>query len=156
MVRVFLSAPTKEEALAGVDELMLDKKFGSAGNTIVIEEFMTGREDYLYYHLLTVTQSGLYHLHRITREQKMVIRGLNTGGMGNFSPSPFYTKEVDDFCQKYVYQPTVDAMKAEGRPFKGCYFLRTYAYTLRDQESLRYNARFGDPRSTGCSSENEE
>jgi phosphoribosylamine--glycine ligase len=71
-------------------------------------------------------------------------QGLNTGGMGNFSPSPFYTSEVDDFCKKYIYQPTVDAMKAEGRPFKGVIF---FGLMLTDKgpRVLEYNARFGDP-----------
>ena len=69
---------------------------------------------------------------------------MNTGGMGNFSPSPFYTKEVDDFCQKYIYQATVDAMAAEGRPFKGVIF---FGLMLTDKgpRVLEYNARFGDP-----------
>ena len=108
-----LICPTKEEALAGVDELMLDKKFGSAGNTIVIEEFMTGREvsvlSFVDGNTIRIMSSAQDH-----KRAKDGDQGLNTGGMGNFSPSPFYTKEVDDFCQKYVYQPTVDAMKAEG------------------------------------------
>lgn len=71
-------------------------------------------------------------------------KGLNTGGMGTFSPSPFYTKEVDDFCKKYIYQPTVDAMAAEGRPFKGIIF---FGLMLTDKgpKVLEYNARFGDP-----------
>ena len=70
--------------------------------------------------------------------------GLNTGGMGNFSPSPFYTKEVDEFCKKYIYQPTVDAMKAEGRPFKGIIFFGLML-TEDGPKVLEYNARFGDP-----------
>ena len=71
-------------------------------------------------------------------------QGLNTGGMGNFSPSPFYTEEVDAFCQKYIYQPTVDAMKAEGRPFKGVIFFGLML-TEDGPKVLEYNARFGDP-----------
>ena len=70
--------------------------------------------------------------------------GLNTGGMGNFSPSPFYTKEVDDFCQKYIYQATVDAMAAEGRPFTGVIFFGLML-TEDGPKVLEYNARFGDP-----------
>lgn len=129
-----LICPTKEEALAGVDELMLDKKFGSAGNTIVIEEFMTGREvsvlSFVDGNTIRIMSSAQDH-----KRAKDGDQGLNTGGMGNFSPSPFYTKEVDDFCQKYVYQPTVDAMKAEGRPFKGVIFFGLML-TPKDQESL--------------------
>ena len=99
---------TLEEAKEGVKTIMLDKKFGSAGNEMVIEEFM------------------------------------NTGGMGNFSPSPFYTEEVDKFCKKYIYQPTVDAMAAEGRPFKGVIFFGLML-TPDGPKVLEYNARFGDP-----------
>ena len=71
-------------------------------------------------------------------------QGLNTGGMGNFSPSPFYTPEVDEFCKKYVYQKTVDAMAAEGRPFKGIIFFGLML-TADGPKVLEYNARFGDP-----------
>ena len=71
-------------------------------------------------------------------------QGLNTGGMGTFSPSPFYTEEVDAFCKKYIYQPTVDAMKAEGRPFKGIIFFGLML-TPEGPKVLEYNARFGDP-----------
>ena len=71
--------------------------------------------------------------------------GLNTGGMGTFSPSPFYTKEVDEFCQKHIYQATVDAMRAEGRPFKGIIFFGLML-TEDGPKVLEYNARFGDPR----------
>lgn len=138
-----LICPTKEEALAGVDELMLDKKFGSAGNTIVIEEFMTGREvsvlSFVDGNTIRIMSSAQDH-----KRAKDGDQGLNTGGMGNFSPSPFYTKEVDDFCQKYVYQPTVDAMKAEGRPFKGVIFFGLML-TPNGPRVLEYNARFGDP-----------
>ena len=70
--------------------------------------------------------------------------GLNTGGMGTFSPSPFYTEEVDEFCKKYVYQPTVDAMAAEGREFKGIIFFGLML-TPNGPRVLEYNARFGDP-----------
>lgn len=108
---------TLEEAKAGVKEIMEDKKFGTAGNTMVIEEFMTGREvsvlSFVDGNTIKTMTSAQDH-----KRAKDGDQGLNTGGMGTFSPSPFYTKEVDDFCQKYIYQATVDAMKAEGRPFK--------------------------------------
>ena len=116
-----LICETKEDAMAGVNELMLDKKFGSAGNTIVVEEFMTGREvsvlSFVDGNTIKIMSSAQDH-----KRAKDGDQGLNTGGMGNFSPSPFYTDEVDAFCKKYVYQATVDAMKAEGRPFKGVIF----------------------------------
>lgn len=134
---------TKEEALAGVNELMLDKKFGSAGNTIVIEEFMTGREvsvlSFVDGNTIKIMSSAQDH-----KRAKDGDLGLNTGGMGNFSPSPFYTEEVDAFCKKYIYQATVDAMKAEGRPFKGVIFFGLML-TPNGPRVLEYNARFGDP-----------
>ena len=112
---------TLEEAKAGVKEIMEDKKFGSAGNTMVIEEFMTGREvsvlSFVDGKTIQIMSSAQDH-----KRAKDGDEGLNTGGMGNFSPSPFYTAEVDEFCRKYIYQPTVDAMAAEGRPFTGVIF----------------------------------
>lgn len=134
---------TKEEAMAGVDELMLDKKFGDAGNTIVIEEFMTGREvsvlSFVDGNTIKIMSSAQDH-----KRAKDGDEGLNTGGMGNFSPSPFYTEEVDDFCRKHIYQATVDAMKAEGREFKGVIFFGLML-TPKGPKVLEYNARFGDP-----------
>ena len=138
-----LICATKEEAMEGVNELMLDKKFGSAGNTIVVEEFMTGREvsvlSFVDGNSIQIMSSAQDHKRACDGDQ-----GLNTGGMGNFSPSPFYTKDVDDFCKKYVYQATVDAMKAEGRPFKGVIFFGLML-TPEGPKVLEYNARFGDP-----------
>ena len=134
---------TKEEALAGVDEVMLDKKFGDAGNTIFIEEFMTGREvsvlSFVDGNTIKIMSSAQDH-----KRAKDGDEGLNTGGMGNFSPSPFYTEEVDDFCKKHIYQATVDAMKAEGREFKGVIFFGLML-TPKGPKVLEYNARFGDP-----------
>lgn len=134
---------TKEEAQDGVKTLMLDKKFGSAGNTIVIEEFMTGREvsvlSFVDGNTIKIMSSAQDH-----KRAKDGDQGLNTGGMGNFSPSPFYTSEVDDFCKKYIYQATVDAMKSEGRPFKGVIFFGLML-TPKGPKVLEYNARFGDP-----------
>ena len=138
-----LICENKEDALAGVDELMLDKKFGTAGDTIVIEEFMTGREvsvlSFVDGDTIKIMSSAQDH-----KRAKDGDQGLNTGGMGNFSPSPFYTKEVDEFCKKYIYQATVDAMKSEGRPFKGVIFFGLML-TPKGPKVLEYNARFGDP-----------
>ena len=132
-----------EEAKEGVKTLMLDKQFGSAGDEIVIEEFMTGREvsvlSFVDGNIVKIMSSAQDH-----KRAKDGDQGLNTGGMGNFSPSPFYTKEVDEFCKKYIYQPTVDAMKAEGRPFKGVIFFGLML-TPEGPKVLEYNARFGDP-----------
>ena len=134
---------TKEEAMDGVKELMLDKKFGNAGNTIVIEEFMTGREvsvlSFVDGKTIKIMTSAQDH-----KRAKDGDQGLNTGGMGTFSPSPFYTEEVDEFCKKYVYQATVDAMAAEGREFKGIIFFGLML-TADGPKVLEYNARFGDP-----------
>ena len=122
---------------------MLDKHFGDAGNTIVIEEFMTGRE----VSVLSFVDGNTIRIMTSAQDHKRAKdgdQGLNTGGMGTFSPSPFYTPEVDEFCQKYIYQPTVDAMKAEGRPFKGIIFFGLML-TEDGPRVLEYNARFGDP-----------
>ena len=134
---------TLEEAEDGVRTLMEDKKFGDAGNTIVIEEFMTGREVSVLSFVDGKTIKIMSSAQDDNRAQDGD-KGLSTGGMGNFSPSPFYTNEVDDFCQKYIYQPTVDAMAAEGRPFTGVIFFGLML-TEDGPKVLEYNARFGDP-----------
>ncbi|EOS22796.1 phosphoribosylamine-glycine ligase [Lachnospiraceae bacterium 3-1] len=134
---------TLEEAKAGVKEIMEDKKFGSAGNHMVVEEFMTGREvsvlSFVDGKTIKIMSSAQDH-----KRAKDGDQGLNTGGMGTFSPSPFYTKEVDEFCHKYIYQATVDAMAAEGRPFTGIIFFGLML-TEDGPKVLEYNARFGDP-----------
>ena len=134
---------TLEEAEEGVKTIMLDKKFGSAGNTLVIEEFMTGREvsvlSFVDGKTIKTMTSAQDH-----KRAKDGDQGLNTGGMGTFSPSPFYTKEIDEFCQKNIYQPTVDAMAAEGREFKGIIFFGLML-TEKGPKVLEYNARIGDP-----------
>ena len=132
-----------EEAKEGVKEIMLDKKFGTAGNEMVIEEFMTGRE----VSVLSFVDGNTIKTMTSAQDHKRAgdgDTGLNTGGMGTFSPSPFYTKEVEEFCEKYIYQATVDAMKAEGRPFKGVIFFGLML-TEDGPKVLEYNARFGDP-----------
>ncbi len=132
-----------EEAKEGVKTIMLDKKFGSAGNEMVVEEFMTGRE----VSVLSFVDGKTIKTMTSAQDHKRAgdgDTGLNTGGMGTFSPSPFYTEEVDKFCQKYIYQPTVDAMAAEGRVFKGIIFFGLML-TEDGPKVLEYNARFGDP-----------
>ena len=132
-----------EEAKEGVKTIMLDKKFGSAGNEMVVEEFMTGRE----VSVLSFVDGKTIKTMTSAQDHKRAgdgDTGLNTGGMGTFSPSPFYTEEVDNFCQKYIYQPTVDAMAAEGRVFKGIIFFGLML-TEDGPKVLEYNARFGDP-----------
>lgn len=134
---------TLEEAKEGVKTIMQDKKFGDAGNEMVIEEFMTGRE----VSVLSFVDGKTIKTMTSAQDHKRAgdgDTGLNTGGMGTFSPSPFYTKEVEEFCEKYIYQATVDAMRAEGRPFKGVIFFGLML-TAEGPKVLEYNARFGDP-----------
>ncbi len=138
-----LICQNKEEALAGVKEIMLDKKFGDSGNKMVVEEFMTGRE----VSVLSFVDGKTIKIMSSAQDHKRAgdnDTGLNTGGMGTFSPSPFYTKEVDEFCKKYIYQATVDAMAKEGREFKGIIFFGLML-TKDGPKVLEYNARFGDP-----------
>ena len=132
-----------EEAEAGVREIMQDKKFGTAGDRMVIEEFMTGRE----VSVLTFVDGKTIRPMTSAQDHKRALdgdKGLNTGGMGTFSPSPFYTDEIDRFCREKIFQPTVDAMAAEGRPFKGIIFFGLML-TEDGPKVLEYNARFGDP-----------
>ncbi len=134
---------TLEEARSGIRTIMIDRKFGKSGNTVVIEEFMTGREVSVLSFVdgKTIKTMSSAQDHKRAKDND---EGLNTGGMGNFSPSPFYTKEVDDFCQKHIYQATVDAMAAEGRPFRGVIFFGLML-TGDGPKVLEFNARFGDP-----------
>jgi len=132
-----------EEAREGVKSIMLDKAFGSAGNQMVVEEFLYGRE----VSVLSFTDGKTIRIMTSAQDHKRAgdgDQGLNTGGMGTFSPSPFYTPEVDKFCKKYIYQATVDAMAAEGRPFQGIIFFGLML-TKDGPKVLEYNARFGDP-----------
>ena len=134
---------TLEEAKEGVKTLMLDKQFGDAGNEIVIEEFMTGRE----VSVLAFCDGKTIKCMTSARDHKRAKdgdQGLNTGGMGTFSPSPFYNDEVEAFCEKYVYQSTIDAMASDGRPFTGILFTGLMI-TEDGPKVLEYNARFGDP-----------
>ncbi len=132
-----------EEAKEGVKTLMLDRQFGSAGDKIVIEEFMTGRE------VSVLCYCDGTHIKPMASAQdhkraKDGDKGLNTGGMGTFSPSPFYTEDIDKFCMEHIYQPTMDAMKKEGRDFVGILFCGLIL-TEEGPKVLEYNARFGDP-----------
>ena len=136
-------ASTVEEAKQAVREMMEDKKFGASGSTVVIEECMVGPEVTVLAfcdgeHLVPMLSS---------QDHKRVYdgnQGPNTGGMGAFCPSPNYTPEVADFCMKNIFQPTVDALKAEGRPFKGVIYFGLML-TEKGPKVVEYNARFGDP-----------
>ncbi len=134
---------TLEEAKEGVKAIMLDKQFGAAGNCIVIEEFMIGRE----VSVLSFVDGNIVKTMTSAQDHKRAKdgdEGLNTGGMGTFSPSPFYTKDIEEYCERHIYQPTVDAMRQEGRPFKGIIFFGLML-TKDGPRLLEYNARFGDP-----------
>ncbi|MGP1433412.1 MAG: phosphoribosylamine--glycine ligase [Catonella sp.] len=138
-----LICDTEGEAFAGIRTIMQDKKFGNAGDTIVIEEFMTGPEVSVLCFCdgdtIKPMTSAMDH-----KRAKDGDKGLNTGGMGNISPSPFYTKEIEEFCMENIYKPTMEAMKGEGRPFKGVLFVGLML-TPEGVKVLEYNARFGDP-----------
>ena len=134
---------TLAEAKAGVREIMEDKKFGDSGSRMVIEEFLTGRE----ISVLSFVDGKTIRLMASAMDHKRAgdgDTGPNTGGMGNFTPSPFYTEEIDAICREKIYQRTVDAMAAEGRPFKGVIFFGLIL-TAEGPKVLEYNARFGDP-----------
>ena len=134
---------TREEAIDGVKEIMQDKKFGNAGNRMVIEEFMTGRE----VSVLSFVDGKTIRIMTSAQDHKRAgdgDTGLNTGGMGTFSPSPFFTKEIEDRCMKEIFVPTVEALRAEGREFKGVIFFGLML-TEDGPKVLEYNARFGDP-----------
>ena len=134
---------TLEEAVEGVHTIMMDKKFGDAGNTMVVEEFMTGRE----VSVLSFVDGKSIQIMSSAQDHKRAgdgDTGLNTGGMGTFSPSPFYTDEIADYCMENIYKPTMAAMKAEGREFKGVLFCGLMI-TPQGVKVLEYNARFGDP-----------
>ena len=132
-----------QQAKEGVKAIMEDKQFGSAGNRLVVEEFITGREVSVlsYVDGRTIKAMASAQDHKRAQDGDL---GPNTGGMGTFSPSPFYTEEVDKFCREHIYQPTVDAMAAEGREYKGIIFFGLML-TGNGPKVLEYNARFGDP-----------
>ena len=136
-------AQTREEAVAAVETIMLDRKFGDSGNQIVVEEFLTGPE----VSVLSFTDgrtvipmvSSMDHKRARDNDQ-----GLNTGGMGTVAPNPYYTEEIARRCMEEIFRPTVDAMVQEGRPFKGCLYFGLMI-TPDGPKVIEYNCRFGDP-----------
>ena len=138
-----LICQTLKEAEAGVHEIMMDKKFGSAGDAMVIEEFVTGREVSVlcFCDGTDIVPMTSAQDHKRAGDGDT---GLNTGGMGTFSPSPFYTEEIGSWCMEHIFRPTMAAMKAEGREFKGILFVGLML-TQDGPKVLEYNARFGDP-----------
>ncbi len=138
-----LIAETREDAEAAVKSLMEDKKFGKSGDRVVVEEFLTGPE----VSVLSFTDgktvvpmvSSMDHKRALDGDQ-----GLNTGGMGTVAPNPYYTKEIADECMERIFLPTIKAMNAEGRTFKGCLYFGLML-TPDGPKVIEYNCRFGDP-----------
>ena len=138
-----LICQTVEDAVEALKTIMEDKKFGSSGNNIVIEEFLTGPE----VSVLSFTDGKTVKPMVSSKDHKRAYdndEGLNTGGMGTISPNPYYTDELAKQCMKEIFIPTINAMKAEGRPFKGCLYFGLMM-TPKGPKVIEYNARFGDP-----------
>ena len=136
-------AETRAEAYAAVREMMENKKFGKSGEHIVIEEFLTGPE----VSVLAFTDGKTVKPMVSSMDHKRAMdgdRGLNTGGMGAVAPNPCYTKETADRCMEEIFLPTIRAMNAEGRPFKGCLYFGLML-TPDGPKVIEYNCRFGDP-----------
>lgn len=134
---------TKDEAMDAVTSIMKDKQFGSAGETIVVEEFLTGPE----VSVLAFTDGKTIIPMVSSQDHKRAYdndQGLNTGGMGAFTPSRFFKKELEEECMKTIFKPTIEAMNNEGRPFKGVLYFGLML-TEEGPKVLEYNARFGDP-----------
>ncbi len=134
---------TVDEALSAISSIMEDKKFGSAGQRVVIEEFMTGPE----VSVLAFTDGKTLVPMVSSQDHKRAFdgdRGLNTGGMGTFSPSRVYTEKLQSECMERIFIPTMEAMNLEERPFKGILFFGLML-TPQGPKVLEYNARFGDP-----------
>lgn len=134
---------TLDEAEAGVKEIMEDKIFGDSGNNVVVEEFLTGPE----VSVLAFTDGKCVKPMVTSMDHKRALdgnKGLNTGGMGTVSPNPYYTDEVAQECMEKIFLPTVNAMNAEGRTFKGCLYFGLMI-TQKGPKVIEYNCRFGDP-----------
>ncbi len=136
-------AETREEAEAAIVSIMEDKKFGASGDSIVIEEFLTGPE----VSVLSFTDGKVVVPMVSSMDHKRALdgdRGLNTGGMGTIAPNPYYTDEIADRCMKEIFLPTMDAMNAEGRTFKGWLYFGLML-CADGPKVIEYNCRFGDP-----------
>lgn len=136
-------AQTREEAIEAVNSIMEDKVFGESGNNIVIEEFLTGPE----VSVLSFTDGKTLIPMISSMDHKRALdgdKGLNTGGMGTIAPNPYYTKEIAEQCMKEIFIPTMNAMNAENRAFKGCLYFGLML-TPNGPKVIEYNCRFGDP-----------
>ena len=136
-------AQNEEEAKAGLHSIMEDKIFGESGSQVVVEEFLTGPE----VSVLAFTDGKTLRPMVSSMDHKRAYdgdKGPNTGGMGTISPNPFYTEEVARECMEKIFLPTINAMNAEGRPFKGCLYFGLML-TPQGPKVIEYNSRFGDP-----------
>ena len=136
-------AQTREEAVEAVTDMMANAKFGKSGSTVVIEEFLTGPE----VSVLAFTDGKVVKPMVSSMDHKRVgdnDTGLNTGGMGTVAPNPYYTEEIAAQCMEEIFLPTIAAMNAEGRTFKGCLYFGLML-TPNGPKVIEYNCRFGDP-----------
>lgn len=139
---------SKQEAQTALKEIMLDKEFGSAGNSVVIEEYLDGDE----ISILSLSDGKTILSLSPAQDHKRIgdgDTGPNTGGMGTYAPAPVATKEILEEIERTVLQPTIDGMRAEGMPFCGCLFTG-FMLTKDGPRLLEYNVRFGDPESQSC------
>ena len=136
-------AQNKAQAMAAVKSMMTDRVFGASGSRIIIEEFLTGPEvsvlTFTDGHTVVPMVSSMDHKRAGDNDE-----GLNTGGMGTVAPNPYYTDEIKEKCMKQIFIPTIEAMKAEGRAFKGCLYFGLMI-TDKGPKVIEYNCRFGDP-----------
>ncbi len=134
---------TREEALDAVRTIMVDRAFGESGSRVVVEEFLEGPEvsvlSFTDGKTIVPMVSSMDHKRAHDGDE-----GLNTGGMGTIAPNPYYTKEMAQRCMEEIFLPTVRAMQAEGRPFKGCLYFGLML-TKAGPKVIEYNCRFGDP-----------
>ncbi len=138
-----LICENERQAVDGVKEIMLDKKFGASGNRVVVEEFLTGPE----VSVLSFTDGKVVKPMVSSMDHKRANdgdTGLNTGGMGTIAPNPYYTPAVAARCMEEIFLPTIAAMQAEGCPFKGCLYFGLML-TPDGPKVIEYNCRFGDP-----------
>ncbi len=136
-------AQTREEAIEAVTDMMANAKFGKSGSTVVIEEFLTGPE----VSVLAFTDGKTVKPMVSSMDHKRAFdndEGLNTGGMGTVAPNPYYTADIAQQCMQEIFLPTIHAMNAEGRTFKGCLYFGLML-TPKGPKVIEYNCRFGDP-----------
>ena len=136
-------AQTKQEAVDAVHSMMEDKVFGESGSRIVVEEFLTGPE----VSVLSFTDGNVVKPMVSSMDHKRALdndEGLNTGGMGTVAPNPYYTADIANECMEKIFLPTINAMKAEGREFRGCLYFGLMI-TEKGPKVIEYNCRFGDP-----------